>query len=156
MVQDSRLELKPKNNDGSLPIMRYDYNVLPKVSENIWHAQKAGWNKILTYDYVSDTVTKNVTKRRKRYENIRKSGVVYSKDSSADEYPFASTVENAGSVWIGNVPGDEQDAQGRLIHSFYSEHGAYTYHARHGRPFWFEVKVVNFPVDLQQTVREGL
>ena len=50
MAQDHRLVGKPSTNNGSLPVMIYDHCKLPKTSENIWHAQMAGWPKILTYD----------------------------------------------------------------------------------------------------------
>lgn len=43
MTQDSRLIGKLEENDGSLPVMKYDFTDLPQTSENIWHAQKAGW-----------------------------------------------------------------------------------------------------------------
>jgi hypothetical protein len=142
MSVDPRLEGKPATNDGSLPIMHYDYRELPRISEGIWHAQMAGWPRILTYDYVSDAQRRRRLVGGKRYENIRKSGVVYSRDSSADEYPFASTVENAGSTFISNVPGHEQHRQGGLISAFYQRHHDLI---RSGKPFWFEVKVIHGP-----------
>jgi hypothetical protein len=62
-----------------------------------------------------------------------------------DEYPFASTVENAGSTWVGHCDAGEQRKQARLIADFYRRHGALTHQSKHGRPFWFEVQVVNMP-----------
>jgi Deoxyribonuclease NucA/NucB len=144
MSKDKRTEGKPKSNDGSLPVMEYDYLDLPQISANIWHAQMAGWDRILTYDYVSDRESAKSGKNRKRYQNIDQSGVVRSKDSSADEYPFASTVENSGSTFIGNVPEKEQRTQGGIISSFYRRHNAIV--VSQSRPFWFEVKVINYPV----------
>ena len=141
---DPRLIGKPESNDGTLPIMKFDYRELPRISEGIWHAQKAGWPRILTYDYVSDLVLRKRQAYAKRYENIRAAGVVFSRESSADEYPFASTVENAGSTFISNVPGQEQNRQGGLISAFYREHQQ---QILAGKPFWFEVKVINAPFD---------
>ena len=142
MSIDPRLIGKPERNDGSLPVMEYDYLKLPRISEGIWHAQKAGWPCILTYDHVADLTIRSRQANAKRYRNIRASGVVYSKDRSADEYPFASTVENAGSTFISNVPGEEQNRQGGLIGAFY---GKYRAAILSGRPFWFEVRVINSP-----------
>ena len=67
-----------------------------------------------------------------------------------DEYPFASTVENAGSTWVGHCDADEQRQQAQLIADFYRQHGAFTYHLQHGRPFWFEVQVENMPQEAKQ------
>lgn len=142
MAIDQRLQGKPGRNDGSLKVMVYDYMQLPAISEGIWHAQMAGWPSILTYDYVADAALRRRLKGVKRYDNIVASGVVRSRDSSADEYPFASTVENNGSTFISNVPGWEQNAQGWLIAGFYREHWPLILS---GKPFWFEVRVVNGP-----------
>ncbi|WP_158684265.1 hypothetical protein [Methylobacterium sp. 285MFTsu5.1] len=107
MAEDERLKDKPKDNGGTLPTMKYDYKTMPMISENIWHAQMAGWDRVLTYDYVSDTQIREKQRRDKRAKSIVKEGVVRSRNSSADEYPFASTVENAGSVFIGHASKEE-------------------------------------------------
>jgi hypothetical protein len=143
MAQDDRLKGKPSTNDGSLPRMTYDYKDMPLIAENIWHAQKAGWPTILTYDHVDAST---ITRSKKRYANIVQSGVIRSRKSSADEYPFASTVENAGSTFIGHAPKEEQDKQGGLISAFYARHKA----ASATKPFWFEVEVKNYPVAKQK------
>lgn len=166
MAQDSRLVGKPEKNDGSLPVMVYDYTELPQTSENIWHAQKARWPVILTYDgraaLETGTVESSGSRRkrigRKRQDNLEDvdagtMGRFRLPSSMAvwrDEYPFASTVENAGSTWVGHCDAGEQRAQARLIADFYRRHGALTYQSANGRPFWFEVRVVNMP---QQTKR---
>jgi hypothetical protein len=142
MPGDPRLAGKPQTNDGSLPVMIYDFRELPKISEGIWHAQKAGWPSILTYDHVTDPYLRRQQRGSKRHENIVASGVVRSRNSSADEYPFASTVENGGSTFISNVPGAEQNRQGGLISAFYARHKS---QILSGKPFWFEVRVVNGP-----------
>lgn len=161
-MQDERLEGKPKTNDGSLPIMVYDYRDLPETSENIWHAQKAGWPSILTYDarkhleeFGRPETSKERKKRmgKKRYENLEyvdagsmgASSIPTSQAVWRDEYPFASTVENAGSTWVGNVDAEEQRQQARLIRDFYRKYDALGYAAKNGKPFWFEVKVIHMP-----------
>jgi hypothetical protein len=140
MALDARLVGKPLTNDGSLPVMKYDFLKLPAISEGIWHAQMAGWPRILTYDHVSEAIMR---RSQKRYANIDASGVVRSRESSADEYPFASTVENAGSTFISNVPGSEQHQQGGLIRAFYARHKDALLA---DKPFWFEVRVINGPL----------
>ena len=160
-MQDHRLVGKPKNNDGSLPVMKYDYTQLPQTSENIWHAQKAGWPVILTYDgraVLETGAIESSNSRRKRIgkkrddnlENIDAGDMGRFRLPSSmsiwrDEYPFASTVENAGSTWVGHCGAEEQRKQAQLIAAFYRQHGALTYQLQHGRPFWFEVQVVNMP-----------
>ena len=167
-MQDPRLVGKPVTNDGRLPhgplpVMEYDYLVMPDISANIWHAQKAGiagWPVILTYDVLwrgdgeqESTEARKKRSRQKRYFNMDSTDVgdgrlfkiPTSKQVTRDEYPFASTVENAGSTFVGHAKKQEQDAQGALISSFYAENKALTYFALNGRPFWFEVKVINMP-----------
>lgn len=161
MAQDPRLIGKPKTNDGSLPVMRYDYRDMPQTTANIWHAQKAGWPVILTYDaraaLENGRLESSEARRKrighKRHDNLEdvdagsmgRFRLPSSMDVWRDEYPFASTVENAGSTWVGHCDAGEQRKQARLIADFYRQHGARTYHADRGRPFWFEVDVVNMP-----------
>lgn len=167
MAIDARLDGKPERNDGSLPVMTYDHWELPQTSKNIWHAQKAGWPVILTYDSRAALrwgETESSAARRKRIDQKRRDNLdsvdarnlgrfrlPSNSDIWRDEYPFASTVENAGSTWVGHCDAEEQRTQALLINHFYRHHGAQLYHARYGRPFWFEVKVVNMP----QTSRIG-
>ena len=54
-------------------------------------------------------------------------------------------MENNGSTWVGHSDADEQRRQARLIAEFYRLHGALTYQSVNGRPFWFEVRVMNMP-----------
>jgi hypothetical protein len=126
-----------------LPILTFDW-LDPKirhVAENIWHAQRAGWPKILTYDYVEDTLLRARDRRWKRYHGYQKTsiGVVYSKESSADEYPFACTKEHRGSIWIGNVPLSEQNEQGRMLNAFFQKNNAARVAAENPTGFRFEV-----------------
>jgi hypothetical protein len=145
---DKRLLGKPTSNaDKSLPVMEYDFLELKLTSENIWQAQMAGWCRILTYDYVGE---KNaLTRSEKRYQSITKAGVVYKPEFGwRDEYPFASTIENNGSVFIGHAPAWEQRIQGGIISKFYKEHRADSFFARNRKRFFFEVRVINHPLGL--------
>jgi hypothetical protein len=119
---------------GGLPVMVYDWldPKIREVAENIWHAQMAGWPRVLTYLYRAKR-----EKRAVRGENMRLVPAIQSRD----EYPFASTLENGGNVWIGHAPVAQQNAQGTLIHQFYHRHGAY----KKGTTFRFEVRVINHP-----------
>lgn len=160
-MADPRLTNKPEVNDGTLPVMIYDYRELPYTSENIWHAQMAGWPKVLTYDgkkQNDDGTWESSRQRKKRIRAKRRDNLEdvdagemgrfrlpCSKTEWRDEYPFASTVENAGSTWVGQVDADEQREQARLISRFYSQNGAYKHMRETGTPFWFEVKVINMP-----------
>ena len=147
-MEDERTRNKPKFNDGSLPIMWYDFKDMPHISRGIWEAFQAtgndgigGWPSILTYDHKSFAT---MSRSKKRY-GMNAAGVPSNAfpGLSRDEYPFASTVENAGSTFVSMVPVEEQDAHARMLNSFYSTHGAYK--GVEGKPFWFEVKLKNPP-----------
>jgi hypothetical protein len=150
--KDSRLKGKPRDNDGRLPVMLYDWKEMPLTCENIWHAQLAGWPRILTYDYVADSMARRQLKGYKRYYNLDASGIVNIEGQWRDEYPFASTVENGGSTFVGHAPEAEQRAQGRLINAFYRNHQAASHSAQKGKSFFFEVRVINHPADLYRKV----
>lgn len=162
-LSDPRLDNKPQENDGSLPIMIYDFRELPYTSENIWHAQMAGWPRILTYDgkaMLEGGALESKSQRKKRMSGKRRENLEdvdagemgrfrlpTSQSEWRDEYPFASTVENEGSTWVGQVDAGEQRRQAGLISGFYRKHKAFD-RARNGdTPFWFEVKVINMPQD---------
>jgi hypothetical protein len=115
-----------------LPVMVYDWKDerIRQIAENIWHAQMAGWPAILTYVW-----------RPRKYRIRGKSLRGIPNIESRDEYPFASTLENEGSVWVGHAPAEKQNKQGTLISAFYARHGAY----KKGTTFKFRVSVINFP-----------
>jgi hypothetical protein len=146
MSTDPRLDRKPTRNDGSLPVMTYFLHETPNICANIWHAQHAlgddgtGWPSILTYDPKGSSPLTRDQKRRAMDRDGVPSNAFPGK--SRDEYPFASTVENMGSVFISHVPVAEQAIQAQKIHGFYSLHGAYRSSLHH--PFWFEVRVVGY------------
>jgi hypothetical protein len=121
-------------NSTVRPVMVYDWNDMSirEIAENIWHAQMAGWPRILTYIHRSKP-----EKRQVRRDSLRDVPQIQSRD----EYPFASTLENEGSVWVGHASIAQQNAQRDLMNRFYQQHGAY----RKGTTFTFEVRVANHP-----------
>lgn len=128
---------KQTRESAGLPVLEFDWadKAVHAIAENIWHAQKAGWPNILTYDYVSDRAAKS----RKRYWAMDAEKVL--RIASRDEYPFTCTMEHNGSVWVGHVPPAQNTEQGRRIHQFLGRHGAYT---TRDHPFRFEVRVTNY------------
>jgi hypothetical protein len=120
------------NLDDELPVMEYDWRdeSIRQIAENIWHAQMAGWPRVLTYV------------RRDKYLIRKESLRDIPKIQSRDEYPFASTLENEGSVWIGHALKSQQDAQRNLMSRFYQRNKAYV----KGTTLKFEVRVINYPV----------
>lgn len=144
---DARLLGKPCSNiDASLEVMEYDWRELPLTSENIWQAQMAGWCRILTYDYIADKTERGRNRREKRHESLTKAGVVSVPALGwRDEYPFASTIENNGSVFVGHAPAAEQRVQAGLISSFFQKYRADSCMARTGKSFFFEVRVTHYP-----------
>ncbi len=130
---------KPSCNNGKLPVLIVDCKVMPKIAEGIWHAQKAGWESILTYDYVLNTQERNKQRRKKRSyigkDGFQRCGL------TADEYPFACTKENTGSTFLSHASQEEQSSQGGQLNAFFLAHGAYS---KFDSPFYFEVKVINY------------
>ena len=118
----------------ALPVMVYDWEDpnTREIADNIWHAQMAGWPRVLTYIF-----RPRPEKRALRRESLREVPGI----ESRDEYPFASTLENQGSVWIGHASVAQQNAQRDLMNRFYREHKAYTGRSR----LRFEVRVINHP-----------
>lgn len=120
---------------GAPPVMVYDWLdvSIREIADNIWHAQMAGWPRVLTYVY---------RPKREKQAIRRESLRLVPGIQSRDEYPFASTLENEGSVWIGHASIAQQDAQRDLMNRFYRAHEAY----RKGTTLTFEVRVVNHPL----------
>ncbi|HEV3425605.1 MAG TPA: NucA/NucB deoxyribonuclease domain-containing protein [Paraburkholderia sp.] len=130
---------KPKVNDGSLPVLRVDYKRMPTIAAGIWHAQMAGWDRILTYDYVLNTQERKASRGAKRAQ-IGKDGFQRC-GLTADEYPFACTKENLGSTFLTNAPSNEQAIQGGELSGFLGRNGAYS---KTDGYFYFEVLVINY------------
>ena len=123
----------PRNAQG-LPVMVYDWRDpnIREIAENIWHAQMAGWPRILTYLY----------RNRQDKRVIRRTNLAMVPGiQSRDEYPFASTLENEGSTWVGHASVAQQNSQRDLMNAFYRQNGAY----QAGTTLRFEVRVTNFP-----------
>jgi len=120
---------------GALPVMVYNWLdvSIREIADNIWHAQMAGWPRVLTYVY-----RPKPEKQAIRRESLR----LVPRIQSRDEYPFASTLENEGSVWIGHASVAQQDAQRDLMNRFYRAHEAY----RKGTTLTFEVRVIHHPL----------
>ncbi|MPZ47090.1 MAG: hypothetical protein GEV05_27755 [Betaproteobacteria bacterium] len=119
---------------AGLPVMIYDWlePSIREIADNIWHAQMAGWPRVLTYIYRG-----KAQKRAIRRESLR----LVPHIQSRDEYPFASTLENEGSVWIGHASVAQQNTQRDLMNGFYRSQGAYA----KGTTLRFEVRVINHP-----------
>jgi len=109
-----------------------------EIADNIWHAQQAGWPRILTYDADRDVVLRRQGRTRKRRIALATPGEEVPRILSRDEYPFACTREHAGPVWVGHVPSAQNSLQGGLVSGFLARHGAVD-------GFQFEVLVVNRP-----------
>jgi hypothetical protein len=125
-----------KQDNEELPTMEYDWRdeSIRQIAENIWHAQMAGWPRVLTYVYRSKSEKSSI-----RAESLRSIPRIQSRD----EYPFASTLENEGSVWIGHASVSQQNAQRDLMNRFYQRNKAYV----KGTTLKFRVKVINYPID---------
>jgi hypothetical protein len=93
-------------DQAGYPILAIDYNKYPKLAENIAHAQRAGYPRILTWQGNSNA-------NRAAAQSGIPRGL-----QTIDEYPFAGTVEGGGSTWIGHIPGSQNSAQGGLITNF--------------------------------------
>lgn len=133
-ISGANQNMRESESASRLPVMIYDWSdeSIREIADNIWHAQMAGWPRILTYVRRSRS-EKGVVRR----ESLREIPQIHSRD----EYPFASTVENDGSVWIGHATVAQQNAQRDLMNAFYRRHGAY----KDGAVLKFEVRVVNHP-----------
>ena len=134
-------QLKPERNDGSLPVLEVDYLRMPVIAAGIWHAQMAGWERILTYERIEQRQQRKAQRRNKRSQ-IGRDGFMRA-GLTADEYPFACTMENQGDVFLTNAPRHEQSIQGGELAAFLKRSGALTQEEGY---FFFEVRVLNYPL----------
>jgi len=116
-------------DEKPLPVLEFDWRKMRELAENIYHAQKAGWPPVLTYDYEKDATLRKVTKAWKRQ----------------------TALEHRGPVWVGHVPAAQNNLQGSMIAAFLRQHGAYDgkTNSQNGggkREFKFRVRVINRPV----------
>jgi hypothetical protein len=122
------------------PVLLVDWRIYPDLADNIWHAQMAGWPKLLTYCGPDLTLKKANRKSAMRYEYDGQSFHI-PRILSRDEYPFACTFEG-GDSWVGHIPPEQNSAQGGLIAAFLRRHGIVGGRGEESR---FLVEVVNHP-----------
>ncbi len=121
------------------PPLVIDWQTHPRLAENIWHAQMAGWPRVLTYNGPDMVLRRAQRKAAMHFEHGADTYEI-PRVLSRDEYPFACTVEG-GSGWVGHIPAKENSAQGGLIAAFLRRHQIA---AGRGELSKFEVKVVNY------------
>jgi hypothetical protein len=92
---------------GALPELKISRSKYPQLADNIENAQKAGHPNVLTHGGNARANRKAAT-----------SGVPQIKNTTRDEYPFASSKEGGAGSWVGHVPGSQNSAQGGLISNF--------------------------------------
>ncbi|MCA9181201.1 MAG: hypothetical protein KDA51_07095, partial [Planctomycetales bacterium] len=104
---------KVASTTEALPIYPVSRARMPRIAENIEHAQLARHPAELTRasPEVIDTNRKLATSGVPR-------GI-----GSVDEYPFASTIEGGRGAWVGHVPRTEQYSQGGTLSNFYRTNG---------------------------------
>ncbi|MGE5270454.1 MAG: NucA/NucB deoxyribonuclease domain-containing protein [Thiohalocapsa sp.] len=145
-------------DQGRLPVLEFDGNKERTIAENIYHAQQAGWPKILTYDHEKDHNIRKQQAAWKRNEAMNTPGeevpAISSQKLHRDEYPFACTKEHNGSAWIGHAVAAENRSQGGQLRNFLEKHGAIqgatnslevSKDGRSEKVFKFIVEVKNWP-----------
>jgi len=132
-----------------LPVLTFDGKKEPTIAANIYNAQQAGWERILTYDYQKDQVIRNQQRAWKRRGAMNTPGEevpsIQGKVLHRDEYPFTCTLEHKGSAWIGHAVADENRSQGGQLNAFLEQHGATRGFVNSASGFQFVVEVVNWP-----------
>ena len=122
------------------PELVFDWRLHPDLADNIWHAQMAGWPRVLTYSG-PDVVTRRAQRREAMHFEHEGDEHEIPHILSRDEYPFACTDEGGG-VWVGHIPGRQNSAQGGLIAAFLRRHLIV---AGQGERSKFTVTVINHP-----------
>jgi hypothetical protein len=136
----------------TFPILEIDWNDLPCIADNIWNAQMAGWERVLTYrGPLPTSMSRGIRKQTMLYEA---GGNTYkiptfpgNKDlNSRDEYPFACTVEGTSlngnrQVHVFHVPPVENNKQGGMLSAFIQRNNI----TATGPNRKFEVRVINHP-----------
>ena len=97
---------------ANVPVLIFDWKELLNIATNIWHAQMAGWERILTYRGPLPNPESSGIRRKTMtyYVRNRATGdddryeVPVIPGHERDEYPFACTVEGSSrdgnrSVW---------------------------------------------------------
>jgi Deoxyribonuclease NucA/NucB len=122
------------------PELVIDWRVYPRLADNVWQAQLAGWPKVLTYNGPDPALRREQRHAAMHYEHA---GERYEIPHilSRDEYPFACTREG-GRGWVGHIPAAQNSAQGGLIAGFLKRHAIAP---NRGELSKFAVKVINHP-----------
>ncbi len=137
------------------PVLEFDWKLLPNIADNIWQAQMAGWERVLTYRGPLPTEdSREIRKQTMMYEVGGQTyqiptfpkGTPNAAVNSRDEYPFACTVEGASmsgsrQPWVGSVPPRENSIQGGMIAAFIKKNNI----TATGDNRRFEVRVINHP-----------
>ena len=134
----------------SYPVLEFDWKVMPNIADNIWNAQMAGWERVLTYrGPLPDAMGRVIRSQTMKYEvdnqSYRIPTLPNTTFNSRDEYPFACTEEGAGPYggrqpWVGHVPPVENFQQGGMLRAFLVKQGIVA-----GPNKKFEVRVINHP-----------
>jgi hypothetical protein len=130
----------------SYPVLQIDWIKYRDLADNIWHAQMAGCESVLTY--VGPNLGRSNRNEAMHFEldSVRQEIMHI---LSRDEYPFACTLEGGRASWVGHIPGRQNSAQGGLIASFLRAYGLVGYipgaKGADQEKSKFEVKVINHP-----------
>lgn len=146
---------------SSYPVIEFDYLTMPNIADNIWYAQMAGWERVLTYrGPLPDAMGRQIRDQTMRYKvgtqqyeipAISRASTKGKTDIDRDEYPFACTEEGSAridgrQVCMAYVPALENQIQGGMLRKFILQHGL----KAAGPNNKFEVRVVNHPRDLHR------
>ena len=122
------------------PELVIDWRQYSQLADNIWHAQMAGWPRLLTYNG-PDLILRREQRHAAMHFELDGAVGEIPRILSRDEYPFACTVEG-GRAWVGHIPGRENSAQGGLIAGFLKRHQIMP---NRGEASKFLVTVINHP-----------
>jgi hypothetical protein len=131
-----------------VPVLIFDWNDLPHVADNIWQAQMAGWERVLTYrGPLPQPESRGIRRQTMSYEvSDLRYRIPTGVGEDRDEYPFACTVEGAAreggrKPWVGRVPRIENQIQGGMLSAFIKTHKITAV----GPNRFFEVRIINHP-----------
>jgi Deoxyribonuclease NucA/NucB len=130
------------------PVLTFDWKQLPNIADNIWNAQMAGWERILTYrGPLPEAESRGIRRQTMSYEvNNKGYRIPTGAGEDRDEYPFACTIEGAArqgerKPWVGRVPRNENQIQGGMLRAFILKNNI----TATGPNRRFEVRVINHP-----------
>lgn len=133
---------------ADIPVFIIDWKKLPHIADNIWNAQMAGWERVLTYrGPLPRSESRAIRGHTMSYElNATGYRIPTGIGEDRDEYPFVCTVEGTDrngnrKPWVGRVPRSENQVQGGMIRAFIRQHNI----TAAGPNSRFEVRVINHP-----------